>query len=475
MLLQFVNDTAIGPEERRLIRSHVMRGKNAGRPRPPRKPLVHRKEELSISRSDDKRQEVGEIKHILYPHQPLWNELSLTSYPYYIGPEKERFVYQRLWIIAKALYPPEFCTEVNLSHYAWFRFVLEDVAYFHCLLAICFSFTTHFGGPRRISSEALRHISQAYRMTNERLSSFEACSDQAIAVVTMLAIYQRMHHQQAVGLVHFQGLRRMVELRGGLAKLASENRALAQKPWRLALEFALQDGAPATFSLGDVYGSHHSTGFKSFNNASDEQNQELMHRRMTRSVLPTCTVDVDPTLLQLLTSINDFTNFLNSTTDKTKLDPLDYSDAVCFLLHRLLAYAPISPLHRHHLPQLDNLIHLTLVTVMTTLLPEYGHNQARYDLLTNQLRETLQTMRAPETAKEQAVLLWAVFVAYVTILDDMEDEAMLNRMAVENSETLKLHYWDDLKRLLCSFGWIGVLYDKAGSRLLQGHKARCKT
>lgn len=94
MLLQFVNDTAIGPEERRLIRSHVMRGKNAGRPRPPRKPLVHRKEELSISRSDDKRQEVGEIKHILYPHQPLWNELSLTSYPYYIGPEKERFVYQ---------------------------------------------------------------------------------------------------------------------------------------------------------------------------------------------------------------------------------------------------------------------------------------------------------------------------------------------------------------------------------------------
>lgn len=313
-------------------------------------------------------------------------------------------------------------------------------------------------------------------MTNERLSSFEACSDQAIAVVTMLAIYQRMHHQQAVGLVHFQGLRRMVELRGGLAKLASENRALAQKPWRLALEFALQDGAPATFSLGDVDGSHHSTGFKSFNNASDEQNQELMHRGMTRSVLPTCTVDVDPTLLQLLTSIIDFTNFLNSTTDKTKLDPLDYSDAVCFLLHRLLAYAPISPLHRHHLPQLDNLIHLTLVTVMTTLLPEYGHNQARYDLLTNQLRETLQTMRAPETAKEQAVLLWAVFVAYVTILDDMEDEAMLNRMAVENSETLKLHYWDDLKRLLCSFGWIGVLYDKAGSRLFcKVKKHGCRT
>jgi len=48
----------------------------------------------------------------------------------------------------------------------------------------------------------------------------------------VLAIYQRLHGQQSLGLVHFKGLHRMIQLRGGLAKLAKENRTLAQKPWR---------------------------------------------------------------------------------------------------------------------------------------------------------------------------------------------------------------------------------------------------
>lgn len=34
MSLLFIDEKAVGPSERRLIRSHVMKGKNAGRPRP---------------------------------------------------------------------------------------------------------------------------------------------------------------------------------------------------------------------------------------------------------------------------------------------------------------------------------------------------------------------------------------------------------------------------------------------------------
>lgn len=97
MLLHFVSDPAIGAKERRQIRSHVMRGKNAGKPRAPRKPLLHRDLDTNVSIS--KLQIEGEEVSIkaspnLCPYQPLWNELSLTSYPYYIGPEKETFVYQ---------------------------------------------------------------------------------------------------------------------------------------------------------------------------------------------------------------------------------------------------------------------------------------------------------------------------------------------------------------------------------------------
>lgn len=304
-------------------------------------------------------------------------------------------------------------------------------------------------------------------MTNERLSGSDACSDQAIAVVTMLAIYQRMHHQQAVGLVHFQGLRRMVELRGGLAKLALENRALAQKPWRLALEFAIQDGAPVIFSLADVGCSksltRHSAPTFMLKDSDEELNSIYIRRALGYSLR---LAGIDPSLLTLLSSITEFTTLLNTTTTacKAKLDPLDYSDAVCSLLHRLLTYAPLDPYHRHHLTPMNSLIHLTLVAVMTRLLPEYGHNQAQYDLLENQLRGTLRTIHAPLTIRKHEVLLWAEFVAYVTTSENVGDEIMLTKMARSHLKVLGMHEWVDVKSVLYRFAWISVFYDRAGSK-----------
>lgn len=99
-------------------------------------------------------------------------------------------------------------------------------------MAVSASFANCFGGAY---PKSLKHISQAYKLTNERLSGPEALSDQTIAVVTMFAVYQRIHHLQAHGLIHFEGLRRMIRLRGGLVELAKENRGLAQKPWRYVL------------------------------------------------------------------------------------------------------------------------------------------------------------------------------------------------------------------------------------------------
>jgi hypothetical protein len=53
-----------------------------------------------------------------------------------------------------------------------------------------------------------------------------------MAAVVSLAIYQQLHHQPAIGLVHLKGLHRMIQLRGGIDRLMRENRALAMKPLR---------------------------------------------------------------------------------------------------------------------------------------------------------------------------------------------------------------------------------------------------
>lgn len=111
MPLQFINQSGgpePGPEDRRLIRSHVMKGKNAGRPRPStRKPRqiapikrVLRQLELTSCTADDISTLAQECKehgsqyaHTLFTKQPLWHDMALVSYPQQLSTESRRLIH----------------------------------------------------------------------------------------------------------------------------------------------------------------------------------------------------------------------------------------------------------------------------------------------------------------------------------------------------------------------------------------------
>lgn len=103
---------------------------------------------------------------------------------------------------------------------------------FHCILAIAASFQDVFLGKAKTTPEALKHLSRAYYLINKRLSGPEAISDGTIAVVTTLAVFQRIHQQNSTGMIHLDGLYRMIQLRGGMESISRGNRTLALKPWR---------------------------------------------------------------------------------------------------------------------------------------------------------------------------------------------------------------------------------------------------
>lgn len=147
------------------------------------------------------------------------------------------------------LFPSTICLQYDIAKTVWVRYVQSDKACesqptrrlgrpgltftdFHCMLAIAASFINSFCEKPRSSSASLGHLSQAYTLINAKLSGPNAISDSSIAVVTALTIYQRIHQQQSTGMIHFDGLVRMIQLRGGIAKLAQHDRALALKPYR---------------------------------------------------------------------------------------------------------------------------------------------------------------------------------------------------------------------------------------------------
>lgn len=75
------------------------------------------------------------------------------------------------------------------------------------------------------------HIAKALELVNQRLSGDDAVSDINIAGVMALCILEAMKADAMHLKVHFDGLLRMIELRGGLEQL-QHNYALVEKAHR---------------------------------------------------------------------------------------------------------------------------------------------------------------------------------------------------------------------------------------------------
>ena len=72
------------------------------------------------------------------------------------------------------------------------------------------------------SRESLRHLLRATRLINERLSGIDALSDTTIATIVGLIQCECLRGQHHDGMTHFTGLQRIIELRGGVARLLSK-------------------------------------------------------------------------------------------------------------------------------------------------------------------------------------------------------------------------------------------------------------
>jgi hypothetical protein len=80
--------------------------------------------------------------------------------------------------------------------------------------------------------DAIHHLCCTFRMVNEQLSKPEIVPVPTIATVMMLAQYERHQSHNYQGLVHMNGLQRLINLRGGLLEINKDLPLLAQKIFR---------------------------------------------------------------------------------------------------------------------------------------------------------------------------------------------------------------------------------------------------
>jgi hypothetical protein len=209
----------------------------------------------------------------------------------------------------------------------------------------------------------------------------------------------------------------------------------------LALEYSLQDGAPVGFDLKDIPAV------------------PVMIAKDRSALSMAAFYGLNQDLLEIASDILDFTRFLNNLTQKERLEPVDYSDLVSLQVHRLLDFASLTA---HNNP-FDKLVHVTLIAVMATLMPEYASQRQRYGLLANQLISALSNY-AFMVERNQELFLWALLAAGVTVMDEAQ-VTRLHPALRDACDTLSIGTWEDITSILRRFPWIDLKYNTRGQFL----------
>lgn len=81
------------------------------------------------------------------------------------------------------------------------------------MTATCLDF---FQGQEHDSPQAIVHLTEAFGLMNQRLSTPDAISDTTIALTCMLSIQESLRGDIEKYKTHMSGLYRMIELRGGI-------------------------------------------------------------------------------------------------------------------------------------------------------------------------------------------------------------------------------------------------------------------
>jgi hypothetical protein len=80
-----------------------------------------------------------------------------------------------------------------------------------------------FFGRHVASSDAAYHLTKAVILVKQSLDTPEALSNTNISVVNFMVVHELLNGAKCRAEVHLEGLKKMVELRGGISKLGDDS------------------------------------------------------------------------------------------------------------------------------------------------------------------------------------------------------------------------------------------------------------
>ncbi|KAI1803530.1 hypothetical protein F4811DRAFT_562433 [Daldinia bambusicola] len=457
MPFEFVNNAILDRRTRKLIRSQAAKGRNVGKRHPSRGRRAAAKAGIAESHYDKPKDSlVLQSRHVVFPtiERQVGDSLSVFSLPVESTPGSRVIMQKAFAFLMSIPTMPKLGRIVNFTTAGsiWIQFWFVDEAYFHCAMAASIAAKNMLTSSSENFSEGLRHLSHSLRIVNQRLSGEKALSDTTLASVVAMLQYERMCGQYHQSLVHFRGLQRMVELRGGISQLRRDKPELAQKIFRADLEFAIYLGSPTLFGVDELPSTA----------TIDWLRKRFGTSRMSALLTLPLFMRLNPHMREIWIDIMNLTSFLNeSDNDGIKMDGYEYHDTLILIGYRLVH---IRPLDKDSCDGWkENSIHLGLLMLMANFFLSILHQLPDLPLLRQRI-EALVLEEFIGDKEEEEVLLWILFMAGITIPQLTEDGHFMRRIS-KVTISLNLQIWDDVHQILSKFPWIKAIHERPGNTL----------
>ncbi|KUL85903.1 hypothetical protein ZTR_06407 [Talaromyces verruculosus] len=469
MPFEFIDNNArMDRKTRKRIRSLVATGKNAGKTvvRPSRIKAFKeqskyptafssvpgrvelRQRDFSSSSPDDTASSPG-------IERPIGDDLFFTFTSNQLNPAS-RFLAKRA---ISFLVAPRHPSELNEAFEnrltagpALAKMMFLDETFFHCAIALSTTAIDSLSERSSPSRDAIHHLCQTLRLVNKKLSENKLASMSTIATVLMLAQYERHQSEQYQGLVHLNGLQRLISVRGGVLQVQKEMPILMQKAFRVDLDFALYMGTATTFNVSHVLAGR----MVIFGTTIDP----IEHLRLNVISLPGLSKNLGTDLHNALLEATALAAQLNdaAASNTSKVNLYTFNANIILLGYRVVAISSLS--QSYQLSRIENAIHLGLAIFVTTFMNGLDRKIPNMPFMSELLRALVKY----GFQDDHSVLLWLLFLGNATVLDP-HDHNWLVPMVATTALVLGLHSWGDVLKLLVRLPWINVLYDKSGQSL----------
>ncbi|KAI0550662.1 hypothetical protein F4679DRAFT_583331 [Xylaria curta] len=466
------------PEDRKLIRSHVMKGKNLGRMRP----LGNRKHQHPLDKRKNNYNDISDNSlSRISSHSPPYSDhktsvLTPESIPPKVGsvastmhladtvkPATFEVVLQFSSIAKPLLFPMEPCIFFDRRAENWIAPLAVDPAFLHVSI---FTSLYYYDAvmprrPFRESQRARYHYQKAVGLLRERLlcnDDEKRLSNNTISIILSFAGQAFSSGDLKSAVNHIQGIQKIVDLRGGFSSI-NGNEKLITEILRCDLGIAIYSGSnPILFrGIGLSHAYRVYPKLDVFLNQSSLEHSLKSHEFLA-SLKLTHGIEINSQLAAAWNAMSDFCAVINLAADtERRIDMRTFLCSIASIMYNLLDL-------RFECSSWDETIRLGLLSFSCSVFLPWARLGISYPHLKSTVGKHFAGLTGSIPSMPPELIVWLIMAGGVGVFDEL-DCACFHNLLLEAATLCGIKYWSQMRDVLNSLMWIGIVHDNQGKRV----------